>query len=39
MLDLQICRIIDSVVEKAMTTLWLRHELSFDNQIRCRDSF
>ena len=39
MLDLQTCKIIDGVVEKTMTTSWLCYELSFDNQIWCRDSF
>ena len=38
-LDLQTCKIIDSVVEKTMRTSWLCYQLSFNNQIWCRDSF
>ena len=38
-LDLQTCKIIDSVVEKTMTMSWLCYQLSFNNQIWCRDSF
>ena len=39
MLDLQTCKITDSVVEKTMTTSWLRYELCLYNQIWCRNSF
>ena len=38
-LDLQTCKIIDSVVEKTMMTSWLCYQLSFNNQIWRRDSF
>ena len=38
-LDLQTCEIIDSVVKKTMRTSWLCYQLSFNNQIWCRDSF
>ena len=37
-LDLQTCKIIDTVVEKTMTISWLRHGLSYDNQILGRTS-
>ena len=39
MLDLQTCKIIDSVVKKTMRTSWLCYQLSFNNQIWRRDSF
>ena len=38
-LDSQTCKIIDSVVEKTMTMSCLCYQLSFNNQIWCRDSF
>ena len=39
-LDLQTCKIIDSVVEITMRTSWLCYQLSFTgNQIWCRDTF
>ena len=38
-IDLQTCKIINSVVEKTMRTSWLCYQLSFNNQIWCRDSF
>ena len=38
-IDLQACKIIDSAVERTMRTSWLCYQLTFNNQIWCRDSF
>ena len=38
-IDLQTCKIIDSAVERTMRMWWLCYQLSFNNQIWCRDSF
>ena len=38
-INLQTCKIIDSAVERTMKTSWLCYQLSFNNQIWCRDSF
>ena len=38
-IDLQTCKIVDSAVERTMRMSWLCYQLSFNNQIWCRDSF
>ena len=38
-IDLQTCKIIDSAVERTMRPSWSCYQLSFNNQIWCRDSF
>ena len=38
-IDSQTCKIIDSAVERTMRMSWLCYQLSFNNQVWCRDSF